>query len=225
MRQKGAILLISCYELGHQPLGLAMPLGFFEAAGFLPDVLDISLEPLDPGRIARARLVAISTPMHTALRLGVQVASHIRRQNPSCHLCFHGLYASLNAEHLLDGVADSLLAGECEESLVDLARALESGRDPAEVEGLRLPGSDSAPILKRLSFVTPRRAGLRPLSDYAALEEDGEPRVAGHVEASRGCLHLCRHCPIPPVYGGRFFVVPKEVVLEDIGRQAEMGAT
>jgi radical SAM superfamily enzyme YgiQ (UPF0313 family) len=225
MRQKGDILLVSCYELGHQPLGLAMPLGFFEAAGFRPDVLDVSRESVDPIRLARARMAAISTPMHTALRLGVQVADHLRRVNPAAHICFHGLYASLNADHLLRETADSILAGECEESLVDLARALERGGDLCSVAGLGLPGGASSPVLKRLSFVTPRRDGLRSLTEYAALEEDGRTRVAGYVEASRGCLHHCRHCPIPPVYGGRFFVVPKEQVLEDIGRQAEMGAT
>src|SRR5213592_1050757 len=33
------------------------------------------------------------------------------------------------------------------------------------------------------------------------------------------------HCPIVPVYEGRFFIVPVEVVLEDIRRQVRAGAT
>src|SRR5207245_2335594 len=49
--------------------------------------------------------------------------------------------------------------------------------------------------------------------------------LAGSVEATRGCKHLCRHCPIPPVYGGRFFVVPRHVVLADIRQQVEAGAS
>jgi len=36
---------------------------------------------------------------------------------------------------------------------------------------------------------------------------------------------MCLHCPIPPVYGGRFFVVPKEIVLEDVRRLVRSGAT
>jgi hypothetical protein len=47
---------------------------------------------------------------------------------------------------------------------------------------------------------------------------------AGYVEATRGCLHACLHCPIPPVYGGRFFAVPRAVVLEDIRRLIAAGA-
>jgi hypothetical protein len=49
-------------------------------------------------------------------------------------------------------------------------------------------------------------------------------RVVGSTEASRGCKHLCRHCPIPPVYGGRFTAVPQEIVLADAGRQIAAGA-
>ena len=74
LRRPGSILLISCYELGHQPLGIASPLAFLERAGYAPDALDISVERFDPEKVARARFVGISVPMHTALRLGVRVA-------------------------------------------------------------------------------------------------------------------------------------------------------
>jgi hypothetical protein len=53
---------------------------------------------------------------------------------------------------------------------------------------------------------------------------EGRRELTGHVQASRGCLHLCRHCPIPPVYRGRFFVVPREVVLADIRQCVAAGA-
>ena len=116
--EKGTILLVSCYELGHQPLALASPLAFLERAGHLAEALDISVEPLDPAKLAQARLVAISVPMHTALRLGVRVAEQIRRVNPGCHICFYGLYASLNADYLLEHCGDSVIGGEYESALV-----------------------------------------------------------------------------------------------------------
>ena len=47
---------------------------------------------------------------------------------------------------------------------------------------------------------------------------------SGQVEASRGCLHRCRHCPLPPIYGGRFFIVPPDIVLSDIRNQVKAGA-
>ena len=48
--------------------------------------------------------------------------------------------------------------------------------------------------------------------------------MTGHVETTRGCLYLCRHCPIPPFYEGRFFAVPAELVLDDIDAQVAAGA-
>ena len=223
-REPGAILLVSCYELGHQPLALASPLGFLERAGYCPDALDISVERLDAGKVARARFVGISVPMHTALRLGVRVAAEVRRVNPGCHICFYGLYASLNAQYLLAHGGDSVLGGEFESALVGLVEAQEAG-GPDLVEGVYLPDRPARPVLKRLGFALPSRRALPRLPKYAHLERDGERRLVGYVEASRGCLHMCLHCPIPPVYGGRFFVVAQAIVLEDIRRLVGAGAT
>ncbi|HEU5434443.1 MAG TPA: radical SAM protein, partial [Thermomicrobiales bacterium] len=38
------------------------------------------------------------------------------------------------------------------------------------------------------------------------------------------CHHECRHCPIPPIYGGRFVVTPRETVLADARSQIAAGA-
>jgi radical SAM superfamily enzyme YgiQ (UPF0313 family) len=224
MRSPGDVLLISCYELGHQPLGVALPLGFLRRAGFAADALDIAVERLDPARVARARFVGISVPMHTALRLGVRVAERVREISPGAVVCFYGLYAALNADYLLSHGADYCIGGECEAPLVALVETLEAG-GPVEVEGVIRPGAAARPFLRRLPFALPVRTALPALDQYARLEHRGQRRVAGYVEASRGCLHLCTHCPIPPVYGGRFFVVPPEVVLEDVRRQVQAGAS
>jgi len=228
MKHPGAVLLISCYELGHQPIGIASPLGFLERAGYAPDVIDIAVESLDTEKVTRARFIGISVPMHTALRLGVRVAERIRQINPACHICFYGLYASLNVEYLLEHHADSAIGGEYEKPLVELVDAL-AGGGSVDVEGVSQrelrKASVQAPLLKRLPFAVPSRGTLPPLEKYARLEADGSSRLAGYVEASRGCKHLCLHCPIPPVYDGRFFVVPREIVLEDIRNQVRAGAT
>ena len=64
-----------------------------------------------------------------------------------------------------------------------------------------------------------------PLEKYARLTmPDGRTRTVGYTEASRGCKHLCRHCPIVPVYDGVFRVVDRDVVLEDIRQQVAAGA-
>ena len=216
MRSPGEILLIACYELGHQPLAVAWPAATLERAGYRPAVLDVSLDGFDAERARRARLVAISVPMHTALRLGVKVAERVRDVNPSCHVAFYGLYATLNAEYLLAHGADSVMSGEVEAPLLDLARRLEAGAPLTPAP---------APHLARVAFEVPSRAALPTLERYAHLARDGKLGLAGYVEASRGCKHQCRHCPIPPVYGGRFFVVPLEIVLADVRQLVAAGAT
>src|SRR5262245_47818256 len=240
LRSPGSVLLISCYELGHPPLAVALPLGFLERAGFEPDAMDIAVESFTPAKVARARFVGISVPMHTALRLGVRVAERVREINPGAVVCFYGLYAALNADYLLDHGADYCIGGEVEAPLVALVEALDCGLgigdcglsgnpqspipNPQSPGGVIRRGAPARPALGRLPFTLPMRDALPPLEKYARLEHKGQRRVVGYVEASRGCLHLCTHCPIPPVYGGRFFVIPEEVVLEDVRRQVRAGA-
>ncbi|MCI0639062.1 MAG: CUAEP/CCAEP-tail radical SAM protein [Gemmataceae bacterium] len=230
LRSPGSILLISCYELGHQPLAAALPLGFLQRAGFAPAVLDIAVQPFNVSLTEKAQFIAISVPMHTALRLGVKVAERVRDINPQAIICFYGLYAALNSDYLLEHGADYCIGGEIETPLVALAEAIEreaqsAKRSTLDVPGVIRRGAPMRPFLERLPFALPVRESLPTLAMYAKLEHNGQSRVVGYVEASRGCLHLCTHCPIPPVYGGRFFIIPENIVLEDIRRQVAGGAS
>jgi hypothetical protein len=118
---------------------------------------------------------------------------------------------------------DDVLGGEFEEALTALARDVAAGwnRSTAGPATAR-PAHAEVP---RLRFVVPDRSGLPPLTRYASLRLAGQrPRTVGYTEASRGCRHRCRHCPIVPVYDGRFRVVSPEVVLADIRAQVAAGA-
>ncbi len=206
------MLLLSCYELGHQPLGLALPLAFLSNAGLEALGIDLAVDPLDEEAVRSADFIGVSVPMHTALRIALDLLPRLRALNPRAHLSFYGLYATLNAEILLSSGASSVLSGELEDELVSLARGV-------------APGS-RAPILKRLSFLTPARSELPSLDRYARLElGEGTSKKVGAVETTRGCLHFCRHCPIPPIYQGRFFVIPQETVLADVRQLVEAGAS
>ncbi len=235
----GRVLLISCYELGQQPLGVARPLGALRRAGLEAHALDLALDPgaLDGEAGARAldgvALAGVSVPMHTALRVGVAAARAMRRHRPDLGIAFHGLYARLNAAHLLrSGLADFVIGPEAERPLASLAAAVAAGASGEAVDGvltrtgvtgaLPAPGPDEVP--EPGTMLPPDRIGLPPLEGYAHLQAGGEERLVAAVEASRGCKHTCRHCPITPLYQGRFFVVPPEVVLEDVAAVVAAGA-
>jgi radical SAM superfamily enzyme YgiQ (UPF0313 family) len=214
------IVLISTYELGRQPFGLVSPAAWLRKRGHAVTCFDLTRQSLDESAIREAALIAIYLPMHTATRLATQLIPSLRQQNPGAHLCCYGLYAPMNAEYLrMLGIA-TLLGGEFEKGLVDLAERLGAGGDDANRAQL-----EPLVSLERLQFEVPDRAGLPALEKYAHLVIPGDGyRVVGSTEASRGCKHLCRHCPIVPVYKGVFRIVRREVVLEDIRQQVARGA-
>ncbi len=206
-------VLISTYELGRQPFGLASAAAWLRSHGHDVRAVDTSVEPLESDLFRDADLVAFYLPMHTATRLAARLIRRVRNLNPHAHIAAYGLYAPLNDEYLRSLGVSTIIGGEFEAALADVADRLSAATEPQTLTPL-----------DRLQFEVPDRTGLPPLDRYARLiSSDGE-RTVGYTEASRGCKHLCRHCPVVPVYGGVFRVVQREVVLEDIRRQAVAGA-
>lgn len=214
------VVLIATYEMGRQPFGLASPSAWLRAAGVQVTCLDLAIERLNQHAIAKADLIAFHLPMHTATRLAAEFLPRVRRLNRDAHIAFYGLYAPVNEAYLRQIGADSILGGEFESGLLSLAQRLAQGGT-----GSALPQPEPTIALERLPFIAPDRSRLPDLRRYAHLTmADGTPRVVGYTEASRGCKNLCRHCPVVPVYNGRFFIVPQQVVLADIEQQVAAGA-
>src|SRR5215510_875863 len=214
------VLLISTYEVGRQPFGLASPAAWLRQAGAEVSTLDLSQQPLDKREVARADIVAFYLPMHTATRIDARAIERVRVLNAAAHLCCYGLYAAMNARFLRGLGVQTILGGEFEEPMVGLLRRL-SARPAAATDAQPEP----LVSLSRQQFIVPDRNGLPPLEKYAALAlPDGTRRTVGYTEATRGCRYQCRHCPIVPVYEGRFRIVQPSVVLEDIRRQVLAGA-
>ena len=210
------VALVSTYELGHQPFGVASAAAALQAAGAVVTVHDLSISALDEQAISAADLVGIYVPMHTATRLAEPVLRRINRDYPDTHICVFGLYAAMNDGHLRSLGANSVLSGEFEQGFVDVFESVSAGAPVLQPEPVSL---------KRRPFRLPDRSGLPTLDSYAHLRTpDGEARVVGYTEATRGCKHLCRHCPIVPVYQGRFVTVDADIVLADIRQQVSAGA-
>ncbi len=269
------IVLVSPYELGRQPFGLAEAAAWLRGAGYPVRCIDLSRERLDPKALRDAGLVAVHLPMHTAGRIAAVAFGRIRALAPHARLAVFGLYAPVNEAYFRELGAEAVLGGEVEPALVAFAHTCRSGlrsagdagerghpaggvrtrghrtgrgagrigagigEDDGRIGGQDDGGAAAGPAagigsrddaargvhLDKIDFLVPDRSGLPPLDRYARLElPGGEKRTVGFAEASRGCKHLCRHCPIVPVYDGRFRVVPRGVVLADIRQQAAAGA-
>jgi hypothetical protein len=223
------VLLISTYEMGRQPFGLASPAAWLRQAGFGVRCLDLAVDSLNLPAVCTAGLICFYVPMHMGTRMAVPLITQVRQRNPQAHLCCYGLYAPVNAEYLRGLGVDTILGGEFEASLVSLAQQVSQQiKRPENTVGSpsQVSPSPSALIsLQRQQFLTPDRSHLPGLERYAQLiTETGRRLKVGYTEASRGCKHVCRHCPIVPVYQGRFRIVQAEVVLADIRQQVAAGA-
>jgi radical SAM superfamily enzyme YgiQ (UPF0313 family) len=218
-------LLISTYEMGRQPFGMASAAAWLRAAGVTVECVDTARQRLNTPMFPDASLVGFHLPMHTATRLAGPIITRARRENPEARLCAFGLYAPLNAEWLRSLGVEAVFGGEFEGELTEwaVADARLKPRAPV-VDQVEREALAQRP-LPRLHFLVPDRAGLPPLSRYASLQlPDGTRRAVAYTEASRGCKHLCRHCPIVPVYNGQFRIVPPDVVMADIDAQVRSGA-
>jgi len=220
------VLLVSTYDMGRQPFGLASPAAFLRRAGHQVTCVDVTRTKLSLAAVHDAELVGFFLPMHTATRLALPLIDRVRAANPSAHVCAYGLYAPLNEAVLREHGVATILGPEFEEDLVALADLKLCATDENERR-------DSAPhvaqafrpaSLVRVNFIQPDRSDLPALSKYATLQVGETRKIVGYTEATRGCKHRCRHCPIVPVYEGRFRAVPIDVVMADIRAEIAAGA-
>ena len=202
------VLLISTYEQGHQPLGVAAPAAALRSAGHEVSAFDLAVESVSPEQLqssaADADLIGISTPMHTAARLGVRIARQLEQMSEK--IVFYGLAAG----SLRDLGLGRAISGDTDLQLVGLANG---------------ETASAVPIFDREARVVPDRSILPALDRYASYRDaSGGSHLAGYVEATRGCAHRCTHCPLTPIYAGRLRLNGAETVLADIDQQVAMGA-
>jgi radical SAM superfamily enzyme YgiQ (UPF0313 family) len=218
------VLLVSTYELGHQPLHVASPAAALLKAGHEVRCADLSLDPLDAQSVSWADAVAFSVPMHTAMRIAVPALRQVRSSREDVPICVYGLYAHLTGTSVASGCVDVAISGEYEGRLVGWADDLCAGGSPVQPTKREVDRPSGSVELGRQRFRLPARHLLPPLDRYARLSHHGEEVPAGYVEATHGCAHRCRHCPVPVVYDGRIRLVEIDTVLADVEQLVALGA-
>src|SRR6188768_3891327 len=149
------VLLISTYDLGRQPFGLASAAAVLRAAGVDVTCLDLAKQRLDLEAVGRSDAIAFFLPMHTATRLALPVIDRVRAANPDAHLIAYGLYAPLNEALLLERGVRHVIGGEFEDDLVRVVTGVRSNG-----------GVGGAPMdLPRVKFLVPDRPAFRDSRD------------------------------------------------------------
>jgi hypothetical protein len=243
------VLVVSTYELGRQPLALARIGAATLAAGHEVEAADVAIAPLSPASIDRADALVCSVPMHMALRLALELVGQVRARRPNLPIALAGLYAPVaryvrRAAGLAciptedgTGIAEWLEAASAPPRARSWARP--SPSRPLGSASVRSSGcssmSGSASRGTRLPLPRPR-GGLAPspwrparellpgLEHYARYVAGDLRLLVGATDATRGCAHRCRHCPVPVLYDGRVARVPPEEVLEDVAALVALGA-
>jgi len=217
MKNEINILLISPYDLGRQPFALAQAGAWLKADGFNVEYLDLSIQKLDESSLKKANLIGLYLGMHTATRIALKALPKVNHFAPDAVLFSFGLYAPLNQDILSQHNVRYFFGGESEPDILQLAQKLAKGTDQAI--------KNTVVRTSKIDFKLPDRENLPALSKYAKLiPSEGQQKNLGFVETSRGCKYVCRHCPVTPVYKGKFRILPFNIVMQDIAQQVSMGA-
>ena len=170
----------------------------------VPDVHDFGgadpwLELVDVVRRFDPDLIGIGAVTAT-LPASLELARRCRTAlGPSVPIVLGGVHpTTMPEETLASPHVDYVVRGEGEDTIVELARALEGGRDAAGIPGLYFKGADGALV------AGPARPPQRDLDAIPFPRRDGIawsaellPSFYQSIITLRGCPYKCIYCAIP----------------------------
>jgi radical SAM superfamily enzyme YgiQ (UPF0313 family) len=223
------IALVSTYEGGMQPLGLATAAAHLLSAGHHVKCCDSFIAAPSLEDLCHQDLVAFSIPLFESVEPAINLFSQTRQLRANLPIVFYGTYAMLNREALLAKGADGVILGDWEGVLVDVAAHISDGIGLDEsITGLATCRGLAAPVYLRRGHMVPERSVLPALSNYSyseAVKRIGSGVVVGNVETARGCRFSCSYCSVFAASKQTVTVFPESVVLADIAQVAKLGAT
>jgi len=199
-------------------LSLASPL---MEAGFQVRIIDGAIDPVEgilEREIADALCVGFSFLTGPMIRGAVELSRFVRRLRPDVAIIFGGWHSSLLPEETLcSGLADVVVRGQGERTLLELARHLREGSSPAATPGtsFRAGGevihNPERPAESINNFPTPAFS----LADFDAYEKrTGERKLP--FASSLGCPYACHYCTDQVFYERRFNAYPAGRVVSEV---------
>lgn len=209
----------------------SLALGYLSAALKARDIpyhaINAELQFLDSQVVARRlieradiKLVGLSCKSQRTYRAGREIAQIVKRERPDIHITMGGVLATAADKQVLQDceMLDSVVRGEGEEAIVELAERVRNGLDLSDMAGLtwrsgseivRNKGRRRVAELDDLPF--PLRDDLKFVRS-----SKGAAEASAYIVASRGCYAACTFCSIHQIYGNRLVVrrSPRNVVQE-----------
>lgn len=210
------------------PIYLAYTVAVLEEAGFDVAFVDAIMDELDVAGFAeRVNQVApqllvmeCSTP---SIRYDLQSAEAVKKALPGCYIALVGSHGSVFHEDILreNPSVDAVVRGEFEITVRELAKAIATGADWSNVEGLSYRSGDEVrvnsdrPVIENLDDLPfPARHIVRG-GGYRAAIFTGDHTTA--LVSSRGCPSRCTFCVWPnTLYGHRFRARSATNVVDEI---------
>lgn len=219
------VLIIATYELGHQPFSSLALCAELNQEGHQTTLFDLEkseehAQTLEQG-LQQAQALLVAVPMHTATTIALELIANIAIDFPNLPIGLFGLYASNLQSQDLPSQVKLLASGEVRRDITKWVKELASptSMDVKPLEVIRRTKEatkGSQPRLNRLQAL--------PIAHYTKLLINGEEKLVGYTETTRGCNHKCTHCPVPVVYDGRIRINLPEWVIPDIDQLVEAGA-
>ena len=191
-------LIISLYDLGHQPYELLQLDAALTQAEITSSIIDLSITAMSELKNfdLKETYVIISVPMHTAARLALSVLEALNQWDNRPQITLMGHYAEAMSTLPLPIEVTMFASGEAIDPIVDniCSRIKSRGDVDGQASAIHVNTTTSSRRLKLIDFPL-HREKLPSLDQYTSYIDNEKMKVAGYVEASRGCLHHCTHCP------------------------------
>ncbi|HEX5483892.1 MAG TPA: radical SAM protein [Terriglobia bacterium] len=200
-------------------LSLASPL---IAAGFQVKIVDSAITASPEGTVAReikdALCFGVSFLTGPMIENAIHISRLVRSLRPDIPIIFGGWHATiLPAQTLAAGIADIVVRGQGELTLLEVAERLRDGKGLEEVRGCTVKTKGEAihnpdrPVANLNNLPTP----LFSMGDYDAYEQRSGVRKVTYA-SSVGCPYACNYCTDLVYYGQRFNAYKAERVVSEV---------
>jgi radical SAM superfamily enzyme YgiQ (UPF0313 family) len=202
------------------PLGLAYLAGRMRDAGHDVHILDLNLTGYNPRRLdltldrVRPDLVGISAYTETYPN-ALRIAAQVKQRDSSTSTVLGGAHPSIMPANVLArDEADYAVVGEGEETLVELAAAIEARAGFDHVRGLAWKRGDELVVNERRPLLPPDAVGW-PARDLLSLEFYAD--AFNVLTARGGCPYRCPFCSASHIWSGKHRPRDPGSVVDEIG--------